>query len=92
MNGINPLPTYCSPQYTYDVINIREVSLSGIDWLETKDHSKWAVSFSTGKYWSCIGDINRQDGQTNRAGGTVCYQNSPLWKDLTAMIVSSDSC
>merc|ERR1711916_223054 len=27
MNGVNPLPSYCTPEYKYDVINIRELSI-----------------------------------------------------------------
>ena len=31
----------------------------GVNFTETKDHSKWGITTSAGKQWTCIGDINR---------------------------------
>uniref|UniRef100_A0A7S4UUX5 Uncharacterized protein n=1 Tax=Paramoeba aestuarina TaxID=180227 RepID=A0A7S4UUX5_9EUKA len=99
MNGANPLPTFCETSgtnLTYNVVNVRDVELDGVEWTETKDHSKWAVStsdFDNGvKYYACIGDINRQEGQENRAGGTSCFYEPTLWGEMTGMINSADSC
>jgi deoxyribonuclease-2 len=75
MNGAdsNKMPTFCTPQYDYDSINVRAIQLtSSISWDETKDHSKWTISVDR-KGYICIGDINRQFSQSKRGGGTVSY-------------------
>ena len=69
MNGINPLPSYCAPDYTYNVVNVRTLAIGGASWKETQDHSKWAVSQDGSTPIVCIGDINRQKSQAGRAGG-----------------------
>jgi len=90
MNGANPCPTYCRPSYTYDVMNIRSLSVTGVSYTETQDHSKWAVT-TTGSTL-CIGDIDRQQSQANRAGGTVCFSQSSLYNSLKNAITGADSC
>lgn len=93
-NGGGALPSFCTPTYPYDVENVLNVTLGGLTWPETKDHSKWCVSYggSSANTWSCIGDINRQEGQEGRAGGTACRNNVQQWKDLTAMVYKYDGC
>jgi deoxyribonuclease-2 len=46
---------------------------AGIAYQNTEDHSKWAVSEQGA--WICIGDINRQQSQAKRGGGTICMEN-----------------
>jgi deoxyribonuclease-2 len=46
MNGVGPLPSWCKPQYQYNTIDIRALSLAGQSWTETQDHSKWAITTS----------------------------------------------
>lgn len=79
------LPTNCS--VTYKVYNVQNVTfpVGGVYFLETKDHSKWAVSVDKGGY-TCIGGINRQRSQFHRAGGTVCFQNRQVWKSFRALV------
>jgi len=80
MNGNkeNAMPSYCSPQYAYDNVNVRLIYLSeSIFWKETKDHSKWAVSAQENEInLYCIGDLNREFSQAKRGGGTVGYLSS----------------
>ncbi|XP_021367257.1 deoxyribonuclease-2-alpha-like isoform X2 [Mizuhopecten yessoensis] len=79
------LPTNCSIQYkVYNVENVT-FPVGGVYFLETKDHSKWAVSVDKGG-WTCIGDINRQRSQFHRAGGTVCFQQKQVWKSFRALV------
>lgn len=48
---------------TLQVFNVEEISLpDAVTFEETKDHSKWAIAFSSSQPWVCIGDINRQVG------------------------------
>ncbi|XP_033728519.1 deoxyribonuclease-2-alpha-like [Pecten maximus] len=79
------LPTNCS--VTYKVYNVQNVTfpVGGVSFLETKDHSKWAVSVNKGG-WTCIGGINRQRSQFHRAGGTVCFQHKQVWKSFRALV------
>jgi deoxyribonuclease-2 len=105
MNGINPLDTCCTGTKTcpcpdgascaakYNAINIRSLNWgsSSFAWLETQDHSKWAITQGS-THAVCIGDINRQNGQLKRGGGTVCQQNTALWKAFSAAVDTKDSC
>ncbi|XP_041371334.1 plancitoxin-1-like [Gigantopelta aegis] len=72
------LASNCSKKYK--VYNADFIKLpNGINFKETKDHSKWAVS-QNATYWVCIGDINRQCHQEKRGGGTVCLQDKMVWQ------------
>lgn len=73
------------------VYNIDEISLksTNIIFKTMKDHSKWMVSEQHDLI--CVGDVNRQDHQKLRGGGTVCQQSkvSSCYNDL---IAGSESC
>lgn len=61
------MPTFCTPNYTYDSINILSMQAYDpkstiVSWSYTKDHSKWAITQS-GNPYVCIGDINRMYSQ-----------------------------
>lgn len=97
MNGINPDPTFCSPDHPYNSINIRYVRVDGEIWKETQDHSKWGLSIYNGVVGSnerivCIGDMNRQKSQNNRGGGTVCVKDKDLWLAFSQVVLSYDEC
>lgn len=98
MNGAtaDKMPSYCQPNYKHDSINIRQVQINiNINWKETDDHSKWAVSTNNDAAINniyCIGDINRQFSQAKRGGGTVCAQDTEIRGSLFGLIVKSDSC
>ncbi|XP_071802579.1 plancitoxin-1-like [Asterias amurensis] len=67
---------------SYDVTNIRKMTLGSEVFPQTMDHSKWAVTDSEGSKWICIGDINRMESQKNRGGGIVCFENEAVHKYL----------
>jgi deoxyribonuclease-2 len=90
-DGVGPLPSYCKPKYNYNVQDIRQLAFSSIAYTETEDHSKWAIT-SDGDNYVCIGDINRQNGQLSRGGGTACQLNSKLWSSFSQLITNVDSC
>uniref|UniRef100_A0A3B5B0E7 Deoxyribonuclease-2-alpha n=1 Tax=Stegastes partitus TaxID=144197 RepID=A0A3B5B0E7_9TELE len=51
----------------------------------SQDHSKWAVSpkaagQGAGGGWVCVGDINRNEAEEKRGGGTVCLRDPVVWK------------
>jgi len=92
------MPSFCSPDHSYDSVNILSLiasdAQSGVNafWRYTKDHSKWGVSMLATLQFSCIGDINRMYSQFVRGGGTVCFQNSRIYKSMVGLINSTDIC
>jgi deoxyribonuclease-2 len=55
-------------------------------WQNAKDHAKWAVSCEGNDDWVCVADINRQVSQAKRGGGSICFQESQLWADLSKIV------
>lgn len=75
LNGVGKVGSVCG---TYKIFDVLQMSLpDGSSWSVNQDHSKWAITQQMG--WSCVGDINRESGQTKRGGGTVCTYDSGLW-------------
>jgi deoxyribonuclease-2 len=74
----------------------------------TKDHSKWAVTNDDAPYpeglgagtsrhpvaprYACIGDINRQESQRKRGGGTACILDESVWFSLRSLVAVHDAC
>ncbi|XP_037532641.1 deoxyribonuclease-2-alpha [Nematolebias whitei] len=63
----------------------------------TQDHSKWAVSpeaarRGAGGGWVCVGDINRNEAEEKRGGGTVCLQDPVVWKAYRAAALQCEDC
>ncbi|KAL7835946.1 hypothetical protein SRHO_G00282930 [Serrasalmus rhombeus] len=83
------LDSDCSP--AYKVLNIHLLSPGQqLTFKATEDHSKWAASVSGS--WVCVGDINRNEAEEKRGGGTVCQQNSVVWKAYRSAALKCDSC
>jgi len=81
----------------FQVINIEELSIEGVAFNETHDHSKWCVTthldvFQSGRTWVCVGDINRVDTQRKRGGGTVCSILPDAWLGFQRTIKRFESC
>lgn len=52
------LPSYCKPQYKYNVVNAKTISvLDGVEWTETKDHSKVRTAASALRPPPCGADF-----------------------------------
>ncbi|XP_022055294.1 deoxyribonuclease-2-alpha [Acanthochromis polyacanthus] len=63
----------------------------------SQDHSKWAVSpkaavQGSGGGWVCVGDINRNEAEEKRGGGTVCLQDPVVWKAYRAAAMECEAC
>lgn len=63
----------------------------------SQDHSKWAVSPKAagskgGGGWVCVGDINRNEAEEKRGGGTVCLQNPVVWKAYRTAALECEAC
>lgn len=80
------------------VLNVRAVSILTEDFQEMEDHSKWAVTTSgpslqkQNSKWTCIGDINRMQEQTKRAGGTLCSNLEALWNGFRNAVTEVEKC
>ena len=88
MNGElkNKIPSSCkSAGFDEDVEDVLNVTCAGASWLETQDHSKWAVSAASAGA-ACVGDINRQYSQAGRGGGTMCHANADTWAAFDALV------
>lgn len=73
------------------VYNIEELSFpsTNLTFKTLRDHSKWMVS-SEHKL-ICVGDINRQEHQKVRGGGTVC-QETKLSSAYSSLIKAVEKC
>ncbi|XP_055640538.1 deoxyribonuclease-2-beta [Toxorhynchites rutilus septentrionalis] len=72
--GSGDLPSDCSTS-NWKVLNVKKVSIGKRYRFTTlDDHSKWAVSTKGFPNYVCVGDINRQEHQKMRGGGSVCSQ------------------
>ncbi|XP_061574532.1 deoxyribonuclease-2-alpha [Cololabis saira] len=63
----------------------------------SQDHSKWAVSPAAagggaGGGWVCVGDINRNQAEEKRGGGTVCLQDPVVWKAYRTAALQCQAC
>lgn len=94
--GSTNTPASCSEEFAvHNILALNFTSL-GISFLGMNDHSKWAVSVpkttSEAKY-VCIGDINRQDSQQTRGGGTICFKNNQkIWELYHGIVSTVDPC
>jgi hypothetical protein len=91
-NGAGTLDSNCS--YHYQVHNIEQVKFEsiGLRFSVHRDHSKWAVTSGSNKV-ACVGDINRQEEQFRRAGGTVCFaRNENVWHQYSQLVDQIEPC
>lgn len=94
-HGAGNLPSDCSkPMWT--VQNVEGVTIGQWYNFETlQDHSKWAVSGSDSestRRFICVGDINRQEHQKVRGGGSVCSELPEVVAAYAASVGSVESC
>ncbi|XP_008046223.1 deoxyribonuclease-2-alpha isoform X1 [Carlito syrichta] len=85
------LPSNCSGVWkVLDVTQIDFPGPAGPTFNATEDHSKWCVA--TGGPWTCVGDMNRNEGEEHRGGGTVCAQLPALWKAFQPLVKHFEKC
>ncbi|XP_058448460.1 plancitoxin-1 [Malaya genurostris] len=89
-HGAGNLPSDC---LHWPVFNIKEVKITkDYQFASLKDHSKWAVSSESDKDYICVGDINRQEHQKARGGGSVCSQLTSIVAVYRRTISSVEGC
>lgn len=104
-NGAGTLESNCSNVFNYQVHNIEQIKFDsfGVRFSVHHDHSKWAVTTDkrANSFWfdrsakeiACIGDINRQEEQFKRAGGTVCFMdNRNVWEQYSKIVDQVEPC
>lgn len=91
-HGAGNLPSDCSTS-RWKVMNVKQVQVTDkYQFATLKDHSKWAVSVPGDKEYVCIGDINRQEHQKVRGGGSVCSQLDEIANIYRIMVEDIESC
>ncbi|KIH59595.1 deoxyribonuclease II [Ancylostoma duodenale] len=75
-----------------NVFDITSVTIMNLGYSSSKDHSKWGVSMKEKVPVVCIGDVNRQESQFKRGGGSVCIEDRKLWKTFYDSIGSYIGC
>ncbi|KAM7421458.1 hypothetical protein PAMA_015546 [Pampus argenteus] len=90
------LPSDCS--HGWKVLDITLISPGQtFTFKASQDHSKWAVSIEeagsgVGGGWVCVGDINRNEAEEKRGGGTVCLQDPVVWKAYRMAALECKAC
>lgn len=96
IRSVGILPSDCSQGWK--VLDIQLISPGGrITFKASNDHSKWAVSTTGGGLdgaagWVCVGDINRNEAEEKRGGGTVCLQDATVWKAYRTAALECEMC
>lgn len=92
-NGPGKMPSRCQPPFIVENIDEMDfVEIEDDDFTTKHDHAKWAISLDSKRPYVCVGDINRMDTQKKRAGGTLCFLNSPVWKTFKSAIKKMEEC
>ena len=81
-------PNSCKPKI--EIVNLHEIEIKidnkKIQWNETVDHSKWAVSWNKEQPISCFADINRMDSQALRGGSATCFTQKIIHTKMLELI------
>ncbi|KAH7699290.1 deoxyribonuclease ii, partial [Aphelenchoides avenae] len=72
------------------VTSLRSVKPGAHNWASSMDHSKCAVTKDPS--WVCIGDVNRQESQAKRGGGTECFENKQISKFMRDAVDTYECC
>ncbi|XP_067829082.1 deoxyribonuclease-2-alpha-like [Heptranchias perlo] len=91
-NSAHTSPSNCTMNYA--VFNVRRIKFTAeISFKRRVDHSKWCVTQSDRDVkWTCIGDINRDQAQEHRGGGTVCTDDPVVWDSFSRLVASCEFC
>lgn len=91
-HGAGNLPSDCNTSQ-WKVMNVKGVEVTdNYRFATMKDHSKWAVSVPGDRDFICVGDINRQEHQKVRGGGSVCSQIDAIVQIYRVMVQDIESC
>ena len=91
-NGKGRMKSRCRDSFPVENVESLTFTPEKVNFTTHHDHSKWAISLDKSRPFVCIGDINRMDSQTHRAGGTVCIKHEYAWKAFGSIITDIESC
>nr|XP_022912812.1 plancitoxin-1 [Onthophagus taurus] len=79
---------------TFSVFNIKSINITSANVVfdSALDHSKWAITSNDQYNWICVGDINRENSQSKRGGGTVCLLNKLIATSYKSTVNSTQPC
>ncbi|CAH1246795.1 DNASE2 [Branchiostoma lanceolatum] len=84
------IPNSC---WTPKVKNVKKVKLPyEVEFASSKDKSKWAVTTGGKSKWTCIGDMDRQEREMKRGGGTLCLKVPGVWQAFTSAVAETEKC
>ena len=93
------MPSYCTPEFAFDSINIEYLSFVDADgnaakFKYTQDHTKMAlaVNGTAQQHWVGFGDNNRMSSQWVRGGGMVFFRHAALYNPLLASVAELQPC
>ncbi|XP_001507235.1 deoxyribonuclease-2-alpha [Ornithorhynchus anatinus] len=90
-NSPGVLPSNCSgPFRVLNVVHTAFPPPAGPTFSATLDHSKWCVA-ARGP-WTCVGDMNRNQGEEHRGGGILCSRLPALWKAFQPLVQKCQPC
>ncbi|XP_058381570.1 deoxyribonuclease-2-alpha [Diceros bicornis minor] len=90
-NSHGILPSNCSR--VWHVLDVTQTAFpgpTGPTFNATEDHSKWCVA-PKGP-WACVSDMNRNQREEKRGGGTLCAQLPALWKAFQPLVKAWRPC
>lgn len=91
MSGTTDLSSGCTFE-GQTVWTVREVKLNGTTFLNSKDHSKWAMAYTGyGEPYVCIGDINNMRTQDVRGGGALCMSDCDVRSAFSTIVTQKET-
>lgn len=73
------------------IVNILKVGFEDLEQTESRDHSKWSISYDEEKGLVCLGDLNHQDSQSKRGGSFLCLEDKEIHGQFRSL-VKEDEC
>lgn len=91
-NGKSKLHSNCTDDYFVKNIVYMAFYADQLDYKETQDHSKWAISADEQYKYLCFGGVNRMSSQFRRGGGMYCFFNDIFWEFMISAVGMTEDC
>ena len=91
-NGRSKLHSNCTDDYFVKNIVYMAFYADHLDYKESQDHSKWAISADERYHYLCFGGVNRMGSQFRRGGGMYCFFHDIFWKFMISAVGMTEDC